>query len=608
MKRLIGIFLALAVACGCCAASAGAEAGAPVSLIDSAKWQYNEEDDVYWQVGIPYCSAPADLQYETLGVFIPGAYFDAIDNGDGTYTCTVNPEASVGGYTAETAPIVLPVDTPGYAAMPAPTDYVSAASSFTDAGFIYAKAGCRGRDAGAPAGVTDLKAAIRYLRCTAEVLPGNTDRIFSFGMSGGGAQSALLGATGDSTLYEPYLSAIGAVENCSDAVLGSMCWCPITNLDTANEAYEWNLGVSRTDLDETMQALSDGLADAYTDYINALGLVDPEGTVLTLDGSARGIEDSGSYIEALRALIESSLNHFLEDTAFPYAPASSGKSGFGGDRGDFAGALPDGEFPAGGKGGDFGGRPDGEMPDGGKGGDRPTGGLTGGRDGELSPEDWINGTVEDGVQRLEGAGGVPSAGETYETAEDYIAALNGDDPWIQYDSASNTATILSISRFVTTCKSASKSVGAFDDLNRAQAENLVFGYGDGQGAHFDSVMAELLAGTEYAEAFTEDLQKTDALGSSVEDRLNMYNPMYYIEDYYEGYQSSNVAPYWRIRTGINQGDTALTTEMNLALALQAYGADVDFETVWAQAHVEAERTGSSTDNFIAWVSECLSDR
>ena len=88
----------------------------------------------------------------------------------------------------------------------------------------------------------------------------------------------------------------------------------------------------------------------------------------------------------------------------------------------------------------------------------------------------------------------------------------------------------------------------------------------------------------------------------------MYNPMYYIEDYYEGYQSSNVAPYWRIRTGINQGDTALTTEMNLALALQAYGADVDFETVWAQAHVEAERTGSSTDNFIAWVSECLSDR
>ena len=85
----------------------------------------------------------------------------------------------------------------------------------------------------------------------------------------------------------------------------------------------------------------------------------------------------------------------------------------------------------------------------------------------------------------------------------------------------------------------------------------------------------------------------------------MYNPMYYLEDYYEGYQSANVANYWRIRTGINQGDTALTTEVNLALALENYGADVDFETVWGQGHVEAERTGDSTSNFIAWVKECL---
>jgi hypothetical protein len=31
------------------------------------------------------------------------------------------------------------------------------------------------------------------------------DSIFTFGMSGGGAQSALVGATGDSELYTPYL-------------------------------------------------------------------------------------------------------------------------------------------------------------------------------------------------------------------------------------------------------------------------------------------------------------------------------------------------------------------------------------------------------------------
>lgn len=87
----------------------------------------------------------------------------------------------------------------------------------------------------------------------------------------------------------------------------------------------------------------------------------------------------------------------------------------------------------------------------------------------------------------------------------------------------------------------------------------------------------------------------------------MYNPMYYLEDYYDGYQSANVAKYGSIRSGINQGDTALTAETSLALALKSYSEDtqVDFEMVWGLGHVEAERTGNSTENFIAWVNDCL---
>ena len=27
-----------------------------------------------------------------------------------------------------------------------------------------------------------------------------------------------------------------------DNIKGSQCWCPITNLDTADAAYEWNMG------------------------------------------------------------------------------------------------------------------------------------------------------------------------------------------------------------------------------------------------------------------------------------------------------------------------------------------------------------------------------
>jgi len=49
--------------------------------------------------------------------------------------------------------------------------------------------------------------------------------------------------------------------------------------------------------------------------------------------------------------------------------------------------------------------------------------------------------------------------------------------------------------------------------------------------------------------------------------------------------------------------------MNLALALaqNPMVEDVDFETVWAQGHTEAERTGDSDSNFIAWIAEVMQD-
>lgn len=533
-----------------------------LAKIDNTTWNYNAEDNVYWQVGIQYCANPVDLTYETLGIFVPAEYMNATDNGDGTFTCELNLDGKVGDYTAETAPIVIPVETPGYMAMEAPTDYVSGVKSYTDAGFIYVNAGCRGRNEGAPAAITDLKAAVRYLRYNGDNMAGSMDRIFTFGMSGGGAQSALMGATGNSDLYTPYLNAIGAVEGFSDAVAGSMCWCPITNLDYADEAYEWNMGITRTDLSDDMQELSDNMAKAFAEYINELGLKDEEGNVLTLSESENGIYQSGSYYEYIKSEIERSLNNFLSDTTFPYTTGGS-NTGLGGGMRDIAGDVNEGN----------------------------TQGLN-----EFEAADGIN---------REPVKSTAQESKTYATAQEYIDDLNKDIQWVNYDSQSNTATITSVEDFVTVCKNASKSIGAFDDLNAAQGENTLFGYGDGSGAHFDSIMAELLKDTEYGAAYAADLSKTDSQGNTVDYRVNMYNPMYFIEDYYDGYGSADVAKYWRIRTGINQGDTALSTEINLALALESYGADVDFETVWGEGHTMAERTGNSTDNFIQWVNECL---
>ena len=529
---------------------------------DNAAWQYDEANDIYWQVGVVYVANPASLDYETLGIYVPGAYLEASANGDGTYTASVKPDAQVGQFTAATAPYILPVNTPGYNASQAPTWLADGIASYTQAGMIYLQPGIRGRDntidsqgqevvGGAPWGVTDLKAAIRYVRYNKDVLPGDTDKIVSFGHSGGGAQSAILGASGDSTLYNPYLEALGAAMKdkqgnpISDAPYGTMAWCPITSLDYADAAYEWNLGQfadSETRAEGTFtQALSQDLAKEYANYLNQLGLKH-EGQALTLAESSQGIYTQGSYATYLEGVINQSLNNFLADTSFPY--------------------TSDGASPG--------------------------------------------GSIES---------------VTYETAQAYIDSLNAETQWVTYDAAANRAKISSLADFAKYVKTASKSVPAFDALDRSLAENAVFGVADANELHFDQLAARLLKNnqakyesltdwnSQYVTDFESDLAKTDSLGKTIAERQDLYNPMFYLTSAYSGYQTSKPAPHWRIRSGLSQGDTALTVETNLALALenQANGAvkSVDFVTVWGQGNTTAERTGHASANFIQWVQEIV---
>lgn len=653
MNRTIAIGVSASLLLGGCASAAGtneqdrtqvetsatgAEAEetavqSTLAKIDDTKWCYDETDDVYYQLGIAYCASPADADYEQLAIIVPAAYMQATANGDGTFTCSIDASGEVGGYTASTAPIVMPVNTPGYAAQAPMTEYTSVAE-YTDAGFIYVHAGCRGRDAGAPAGVTDLKAAIRYLRYTAGNLAGDTERIFSFGMSGGGAQSALLGVTGDSSLYDDYLAAIGAVEGVSDAVLGSQAWCPVTSLDSADEAYEWMMGNTRTDLSKEEQTISDELTTAYAAYINQLGLTDENGAPLTLEASADGRYQAGSYYDYLKEIIEESLNDFLADTSFPYdADAASSHGGRGG-----MGTGGMGHRDGTGQGGPEGGSA--EDNAGGQGKMAPQDDTVGAAEGRTSPggsaEDNANGqgqmasgngmapggdeaeagsigaqtdfTAIDQIQRKENSSGVKISG-TFETVQDYIDALNADGTWVNYDTATGTATITSIADFAAAVKVASKGIAAFDQLDASQGENTLFGYGDGTGAHFDATLADILEtiGADDAADYSDDMTRVDALGHSVADRVKMYSPLYYLLASSEGYQSTNVAKYFRINSGLWQGDTAVNTEANLALALKNYGASVDYSFVWGEGHTMAERSGDATSNFIDWVNRCLAD-
>ncbi|MEE1273198.1 MAG: subtype A tannase [Olegusella sp.] len=596
----------------------------PLTL-DDAAWSYDADNDIYYQIGVQYCASPAATAYESLGVYVPGGYFDATDNGDGTYTCAVREGATVGSFTSANAPVVMPVNTAGYSAQEAPASYsAQGLTDYTAAGMVYVYAGCRGRSngtnddgstfaGGAPWGVTDLKAAVRCLRYNAAKLPGGATNVFTFGHSGGGAQSALMGATGDAPLYTPYLESIGAVftddagKTISDALTGAMCWCPITSLDAADEAYEWMMGQfasSGTRAEGTWtRALSADLATAYADYINGLGLTDEDGSVLELAEGGEGTYTSGSYYEKVRQTIEDSLNHFLSDTTFPYTPSSQtmADGGFGGGA---AGGAPSGEMPSG------------EAPSGDISSSDPSVAATGEAPGGEMPSGDAGGSAPAGAMPSSSSDSTGST--TYETVDDYIASLNADEDWVTYDAATNTATVSGMGAFVRACKQATKDVGAFDALDRGQAENYVFGTSQADALHFDATMADLLQtngdtyaaysdyDSSYADAYAQDLESVDDLGTTSPVRQDMYNPLYFLCDAFGGYGTAAPAAHWRIRTGIEQGDTSLTIELNLALALAACGdvADVDFATVWSQGHTTAERTGSAGENFRAWVEQC----
>ena len=565
-------------------------------VLNNAGWSHDSENDVYYQIGLSYVTSPAAPDYETLGIYVPGAYFTGTDNGDGAYEVTVNASGSINGFTSATAPVVLPVNTPGYASQKPPTQYsYESISEYMAAGFIYVHAGLRGKDSNAdsyvgnaPWGVTDLKAAVRYLRYNSASLPGSMHRIFVFGHSGGGAQSAVMDASGDSPLYTTYLEHLGATVTfsdgtaISDAIAGVMAWCPITSLNVGNAAYEWNMGQfvsSGTHTEGTWTAAySKDLAAAFAETVNGLGLTDSKGTALKLERSSEGVYLAGSYYDHVVAEITTSLNNFLADTTFPYTPSSR----------QMAGMEPGGG--GGGPSGQGGSPPSGEAPGGqNPGGGQPPGGETSG------------------------------SSTTYTTVEEYIAYLNGENPWVTYDSASNTATINGLQGFVTSQKNPSKDVGAFDAPDRSATENIVMGKGT-QGLHFSKLSRDVLAANEstyssltgwsgdYAASMWEtDFATTDEVGGDVVSREQMYEPLYYLLKSQGGQSSSRVAPNWRIRSGITQGDAASTVEINLALALQALGGTtVDFATVWGQGHTMAERSGDGTANFISWVKEASS--
>ncbi len=222
--------------------------------------------------GVVYAANPVNATYESMNIYVPTSV-------DGT-SVSDKPilfENSVGGYMSSQAG--QPGTNGNYA---------------LGKGYVVVEPGCRGRDNGssgdyygvAPAAMVDLKAAIRFLRYNASLgtFTGDVSHIISSGGSAGGALSALLGASGNSTLYSTYLAAIGAAD-ANDNIFAVGAWSPITNLDHADMAYEEEYGGLKYSGSAVNSTVSSALVSEFATYQDDLALTDKRGSLGTLTSS-----------------------------------------------------------------------------------------------------------------------------------------------------------------------------------------------------------------------------------------------------------------------------------------------------------------------------------
>ncbi|MGN0814661.1 MAG: subtype B tannase [Candidatus Coproplasma sp.] len=285
----------------------------------------------YYTASAVYCANPTNPGNQSLALYVPDAYI----NDDGT----VNRTAKVGNYTAATAPIIYWNSHGSYIGM-GPFTIAGNSTRSTNYGWVInilkegmviCMVGERGKtsvDADGnvvgrgPVAVSDLKAGVRFLRHNKDDIPGDTERIISVGTSSGGATSALLGASGNCSYYDTYLQEMGAVMDERDDVYATQAYCPITDFDHADYAYEWMFWQDDAELTDFQKALSEKFRVEYASYINGLELTDGEGNALTLaeDGTK-----SGTYYDWLLTKYEESFEHYIQNYETDYKGYSTEK-------------------------------------------------------------------------------------------------------------------------------------------------------------------------------------------------------------------------------------------------------------------------------------------
>ena len=277
-----------------------------------------------------YVEKPVDEAFQQMNIYAPEAYYRG---------------ENINGYLLDTAPVFMPNTVGGYMPggleEPGRREWSERKEPNTifralQHGYVVAVPAIRGRvqrnEAGeytgkAPACIVDYKAAVRYLHFFAKELPGDESKIITNGTSAGGALSALMGATGNHSDYEGYLKELGAAE-AGDEIFAASCYCPITNLEHADMAYEWEfldvntyhrMGMRMDEggrphfspedgtMSEEQILVSKEEARLFPAYLNSLQLRDAQGNSLKLNENGEG-----SFLEYIKQIVLESARRAVE--------------------------------------------------------------------------------------------------------------------------------------------------------------------------------------------------------------------------------------------------------------------------------------------------------
>lgn len=525
------------------------------------QWRYQTDEESgagYYALDVIYCANPTIVGGEAiqqLVVYAPESYMQQNENG----TPELNPDGAVTSstgvvYTTENAPIIYNNTSGGYSA----SNIEAADMALLQEGYVLVSIRTRGKETKDdeekyigqfPALMTDMKAGVRYLKANDDVLPGNSERIVSRGYSSGGAVSAMLGASGNSTAFESYLEEIGAAD-ASDDIFIALASAPITNLSSADASYEWYQAAN-----QSYWLFS---AMAFDREGNDISEVFPVGreNVYPLGSNMLG----GSHEDELSALLYDWYVDYIQGMGFDLG--DDGRSGefYDGFVQIYSDALT--EFIA--RYDELKGLIRGEAPE--------------------TAEEYLNSIQsEDGWFTYDSESGIVTIDSLDGLMTNFVGR-NKMCPSLDsynYKSNENNAFTDADGNTVHFSSTVENALGTL--LEEAKA-----------GEHEDW--------TEEDVAYLETLYEDYAAGINEESThmLEVMSPINYIVGQ-EGFDGT-IAPYWRLRVGSADGDHGAPAAWLLAQGLEKYtDADVSVGIAWAMGHSLAELTNQDLYDYIAGI-------